>query len=80
MRNRKFGTRQRVSLVSWLCALGEAKQSGYEIIVSLGQSVKLRPFGVRSVAAMCLFNSNSYKSDGTPEVSLALIYKEESLT
>ena len=61
-------TRQRVSLVSWLCALGEAKQSGYEIIVSLGQSVKLRPFGVRSVAAMCLFNSNSYKSDGTPEV------------
>ena len=36
--------------------------------MSLGQSVKLRPFGVRSVAAMCLFNSNSYKSDGTPEV------------
>ena len=71
-------TRQRVSLVSWLCALGEAKQSGDEIIVSLGQSGKLRPFGARSVAAMCLFNSNSYKSDGTPEVLVSSYHKKDS--
>jgi hypothetical protein len=72
------GTRRSSSLVSWLEALWEAKQSGCEIISSLGQKLLSARSQIRS--RNVFVNSNSYKSGGPKEISPARIYKEESLT